>query len=98
LAGWLRFLCVGPLLWFGRISYSLYLVHENIGFVIMLKAHEAGLGHWAGFSLAFVSVIAIAWVLNMLVEKPGARMIAMWWKQRKSKDGLQPNYAVQPLS
>lgn len=84
LAGGLRFLCVRPILWFGSISYSLYLVHQNIGFVIMLKAHEAGLGHWSGFALALMIVVLLAWALNSWVERPVGRAIGQYWKSWKA--------------
>jgi peptidoglycan/LPS O-acetylase OafA/YrhL len=84
LSGYLRFLCVKPLMWLGGISYSLYLLHENIGFVIMLKAHDLGLGHWTGFGLALVIVTLLAWALNRWVERPMNRIIAGWWKRYKT--------------
>lgn len=88
--GWLRWLCVPPLLWFGGISYSLYLVHENIGFVIMLRAHDAGLNHWAGLALALVSVVLIGWAVNRWVERPAARIISAWWRSCPVRAALRP--------
>jgi peptidoglycan/LPS O-acetylase OafA/YrhL len=98
LAGWLRFLCVRPILWFGTVSYSLYLVHENIGFTIMLKAREAGLDHWTGFAMALATVVAMAWALNRFVERPAGRMIGNWWKEYKaSRSSSEQNDAAAVL-
>lgn len=82
LKGVLRFLCVRPLLWLGGISYSLYLVHQNIGFVIMLKAAGWGIGPWTSFAMAWVMAIGVGALLNRLVERPAQRAIERWWKAR----------------
>lgn len=85
LNGWLRFLCIRPLLWLGSISYSLYLVHQHIGFVIMLQTDAAGIAPDYGFALAFLSAICLAVLLNRYVEEPANRAIRNWWKQRGAK-------------
>lgn len=92
LVGWLRFLCVRPILWLGTVSYSLYLVHENIGFVIMLNAREAGLNHWTGFAMALATVVALAWALNRFVERPAGRMIGEWWKGLRASRSLATHH------
>ncbi|OYW86473.1 MAG: acyltransferase [Sphingobium sp. 32-64-5] len=83
LAGRLRFLGFGPLLWVGRASYPLYLVHENISFVIMLKATERGWNPWLGFWLAIVTVVLLGWLLHRYVELPANRWIMKKWQARK---------------
>ncbi|MEZ5654715.1 MAG: acyltransferase [Sphingobium sp.] len=83
LNGVLRFLCVRPVLWFGSISYPLYLVHENVGFVIMLKAHQVGLNHWVGFATALAIVVALAWLLHVYVERPVGDRLSCRWKNRQ---------------
>lgn len=88
LGGTMRFLCVAPLLWFGEISYPLYLVHENIGFVILLKGQALGVNHWISFGAALVAVVLLAWALHVFVEAPAGRAITKWWKGRSvSEDG-----------
>lgn len=93
--GRLGFICVRPLLWVGGISYSLYLVHQHIGFVIMLKAGEAGVGPWAGFLLAIGTVLVLGAMLNRCVERPAARILANWWKGRNDRPPLVPP-AIHP--
>lgn len=85
--GKLGFLCVRPLLWIGSISYSLYLVHQNIGFVVMLKADAAGLSPWLGFALAIAIAISLGAAVNHYVEKPAAKAIMAWWKRRREPVG-----------
>jgi peptidoglycan/LPS O-acetylase OafA/YrhL len=81
--GKLRFLCVRPLTWVGGISYSLYLVHQNIGFVIMLKADAAGLSPWVGFGLAILVAFTLGTLVNRYVERPAARWIMQRWERRR---------------
>jgi len=86
LAGVLRFIAVRPLLWFGAISYPLYLVHENIGFVILLKAQAAGLDHWSALALALAIIVPLATVLHYGVEMPAGRwIVARWSAHRRAR-------------
>ncbi len=83
LAGALRFLSVRPLLWLGTISYPLYLVHENIGFVILLKSQAAGLDHWTALALALAVIVPLAAALHYAVEMPASRWISSRWTARQ---------------
>lgn len=85
IAGRLRFLCVRPLLWLGGISYSLYLVHQHIGFVVMLKADELGIDPWVGCALAIAIALSLAVGLNRFVERPAQRAIERWWRARSPR-------------
>lgn len=62
-----RLLRWGPLIWFGTISYPLYLLHQNIGFGIIDRT-IAPLGQWGSRFLAFAVVVLLAWVVHELVE------------------------------
>jgi peptidoglycan/LPS O-acetylase OafA/YrhL len=84
LRGWLRFLCIRPLLWVGGISYSLYLVHEHVGFVIMLTSDRLGLSPWIGFTLAIAVAFALGTLVNRYVERPAATAILAWYKRRQT--------------
>ncbi|MBK5265002.1 MAG: acyltransferase [Alphaproteobacteria bacterium] len=87
LAGWMRFLCVRPLLWLGTISYPLYLVHQHIGFVIMLKADATGIAPGYGFVVALASALLLAVLINHYIEEPANRAIRSWWKHRSRIPG-----------
>ena len=90
LGGVLRPFCVRPILWLGEISYSLYLVHENIGFVIMLRAQAAGINHWMSLAMALSTVVLLGWLLNRYVEKPAGSWLMQYyreWKRRRIGPG-----------
>jgi peptidoglycan/LPS O-acetylase OafA/YrhL len=86
--GRLRWLCLSPLIWVGQISYSLYLVHQNIGFTIMLKADEAGLDPLVGYGLALGAAFVLGALVNRIVERPASRYLLGLWKSRQASHGL----------
>lgn len=62
-----RVLSFGPMVWFGKISYPLYLVHWPI--IILMREIMADYGlvwRWGSFAVA----IALAWVIWRFVESP----------------------------
>lgn len=87
--GWLGWICVPPFLWLGRISYSLYLVHQHIGFTIMLRAGAADIGPVAGYVLAVAIVLLLGQLVYHYVERPAARYLLDRWKRRSGSAGRE---------
>ncbi|MEC3950611.1 acyltransferase family protein [Sphingobium sp. HWE2-09] len=83
--GKLRFLALRPLIWLGGISYSFYLIHQHVGFVVMLEFARAGYSPWIGFAAAFLVALGLGTVINRLVERPAGEAIIAWWKRRRDK-------------
>ncbi|NML10972.1 acyltransferase [Sphingobium sp. AR-3-1] len=81
--GRLRFLSVQPLIWLGGISYSFYLIHQHVGFVVMLEFAKAGYSPWLGFAAAFTVALTLGTVINRMVERPAGEAIIAWWKRRR---------------
>ncbi|MFC3440314.1 acyltransferase family protein [Sphingobium rhizovicinum] len=81
--GHLRFLAIRPLIWLGGISYSFYLIHQHVGFVVMLKFAHAGFSPWIGFAAAFLVALLLGTAINRLVERPAGEAILAWWKRRR---------------
>lgn len=86
IGGRLRFLAIRPLVWLGGISYSFYLIHQHVGFVVMMKVAGAGYGPWAGFAAAFAVALALGTAINRLVERPAGEAILNWWRHRRARD------------
>ncbi|MCE7795670.1 acyltransferase [Sphingobium sufflavum] len=80
--GRLGWLCARPLLWLGGISYSLYLVHQNIGFVVMLNSDRLGLHPAVGYGLATATAVLLGALLNRTVERPVGAWIMRRWAAR----------------
>jgi peptidoglycan/LPS O-acetylase OafA/YrhL len=68
--------------WLGSISYTLYLLHENIGWAVQLQLRDLGVDR----NLAIVCVVALslalATALTKLVEQPAMAWIRQRWRQR----------------
>ncbi|WP_284945814.1 acyltransferase family protein [Acidisoma cladoniae] len=63
------------LLWFGRVSYPLYLIHAPIQRLLMLVITPESRGHWWAFSVFWIMPalglpILAAWALHHWVETP----------------------------
>ena len=85
IAGCLRWIAARPLLWMGGISYSFYLIHQHVGFVVMLKMAEHGYSPWLGFLSAFLLALTLGAAINRLIERPAGEAILAWWRRRREK-------------
>jgi peptidoglycan/LPS O-acetylase OafA/YrhL len=66
-AGKLKFIINHVTVFFGNISFSLYLIHQTIGLVVI--AFLLPYMHWGiVFGVALLLVIALAYFINRLVE------------------------------
>lgn len=85
----LRFFHQPLLLWLGRISYSVYLLHIPVlylvfGAVTQLNGH---IGGWKFLALALpgtlLATIALSAVTYRFIERPGMRWAAAWPNRRR---------------
>lgn len=85
IAGRLHFLSLRPLVWLGGISYSFYLIHQHVGFIVMLEVAKAGYSPWIGFFAAFAVALLLGTAINRVVERPAGEAILGWWKRRRER-------------
>ena len=83
----LEWIAIRPLIFFGTISYPLYLIHCNIGYVIM--RHLSGSSRIVQLTVASISVLLLASLLTFAVEQPCRRAIRTWYKNLKRKIGSE---------
>lgn len=89
-AGRLPWLAKPPLLWLGRLSYCLYLVHQNIGYAIIDLSYHLGLPGPAAVALALATAIALASLMHHAVERPALS----WFRQYRERKRPQPRTAA----
>jgi peptidoglycan/LPS O-acetylase OafA/YrhL len=84
LKGWLTFLALPPLLFLGSISFSLYVLHQNIGYVVMreLYALEFILPAWIILGAPLILSIVLAAVFTFCIERPALRFIRQHYHNR----------------
>jgi peptidoglycan/LPS O-acetylase OafA/YrhL len=81
--GSLAFLNNRALVFLGTISYTLYLVHENIGWALMLRLEKSGLDANAAIAVTLAVALLLATLLTKLVEQPAMRWVRERYRQRK---------------
>lgn len=82
ISGKLRWLAKRPFVFLGTISYSLYLIHQNIGYTIIRAAYGYELPPLVGIVAAVACSIALATAVNQWVETPAMAWIRETWKNR----------------
>lgn len=82
-AGALRWLTWRLLLFLGFISYPLYLVHQNIGFLVIRRLEAAGWQPEAAVAVALAVALLLATAITHLVEQPALRLYRQW--RRKTR-------------
>jgi peptidoglycan/LPS O-acetylase OafA/YrhL len=84
--GRLVWLQSAPFTFLGMISYSLYLVHQAVGFdIIWHVEHDV---HWSSTVAIFMAMGAsaiLATLITFTVERPAMRWIRDQWKLRRTR-------------
>ncbi len=87
--GHLSFLNARPLIFLGAISYSWYLLHQNIGYVVIYQLQAANINIYWAIAAALLISIGLAAMLTYLIERP-----IMRWIRDKYKNSI----ALQKLA
>jgi peptidoglycan/LPS O-acetylase OafA/YrhL len=71
------------LLFFGSISYPLYLLHQNVGYaIIRYLSQNLGVNSNVAILAAIASMIAVATAVARLIEQPSLRFLRRFYNQR----------------
>jgi peptidoglycan/LPS O-acetylase OafA/YrhL len=78
-----RFVLTRPLIvFFGVISYSLYLIHQNIGYVVLRQMYGLNYSPFTAIPAAVVVSLVLATFITFAIEKPAMRAIRTMWRRR----------------
>ncbi|MEV5300658.1 acyltransferase family protein [Amycolatopsis methanolica] len=61
--------------WFAGISYGVYLLHQELGYILAKALQLAGLPGWGRLPLVLGAAIGAGWLLTKFVERPAHRWL-----------------------
>jgi peptidoglycan/LPS O-acetylase OafA/YrhL len=64
---------------FGWVSYSLYLLHQYIGYVVIHQLEARGISATVAIVIAGIVVLVLATALSRWIEYPGQQAIRSWY-------------------
>ena len=71
------------LLFFGSISYPLYLLHQNVGYAIIRYLNQnLGVNSNVAILAAIATIVAVATAVARLIEQPSLRFLRRLYNQR----------------
>ncbi len=83
----IKILASKPLIWLGTISYSLYLIHQNIGYVIINEMRFFGiLNPVTIIIIPLLTSLLVATLMQRYIEKPSLAFIRNTWKYSRLRD------------
>lgn len=91
--GRLPWLGAGPLLFISGISYPLYLLHNNLGCVVIHELDRWGLPSNVAFALAIAFALATASLVTKYFERPLSRQMRSAWqsvREYRKRQGIDP--------
>lgn len=89
--GRLGWIIAAPLLYLGDISYPLYLLHHNIGYILISRMQQAGFTARPWLLVPVLVSLLLATAVNLLVEKPSRRLLRDKWKRSALRARLVSN-------
>lgn len=89
--GFLDRIATRPMLLLGSLSYSLYLIHQNLGYGIIDWGYRQQLPGQVSVALALGVALTLAYIVHRWVEKPALK----WFRDNRRKSAVD-NIAVSP--
>jgi peptidoglycan/LPS O-acetylase OafA/YrhL len=83
--------------YFGTISYSLYLIHQKIGYVIINKFYAYEVNPMLGVCAAIIVSIVLAHLIVVLVEKPSLNYLRRFYKNNRILKWLAKKLVAIPV-
>ena len=65
--------------WLAGISYGVYLVHQTVGYVLMRRLQDVGVGPLLQSAAMLVTAVLLGWLLTRLVERPAHGALMRTW-------------------
>jgi peptidoglycan/LPS O-acetylase OafA/YrhL len=92
--GRLPLLASRPLVALGRVSYPLYLLHQALGWWVIVSLQQAGLGPALSIAIAIALSVAAGFLMHHAVEAPAMAALRAWRSRRQDARGRQGDDAA----
>jgi peptidoglycan/LPS O-acetylase OafA/YrhL len=73
--------------WLAGISYGVFLTHQTIGYVVMRRLQDLGVGPTLQTAAMILTGVLAGWLLTRLVERPLHRALMHWWDRVPARYG-----------
>lgn len=70
--------------WLGAISYPLYLMHHNLGYLAFHQLDDIGVSAPAIFVIVLCGAVLAASIFTRYFERPIMKLFRDWYRQRKN--------------
>ncbi|MEQ3554242.1 acyltransferase [Pseudonocardia nematodicida] len=78
--------------WLAGISYGVYLMHQTVGYVLMRRLQDLGVGPVLQSAAMVTAALLLGWALTRTVEQPAHRALMGWW-DRRAERSREPAHA-----
>ena len=79
--GYIKWISFKPLVFLGNISYSLYLIHQNIGYAIIKRLYGYNIHPHTSIIIATILSMIIAITMTFFIEIPALKLIKNKYRQ-----------------
>lgn len=81
-----------PLVFLGTISYTLYLLHQNIGYAVIRRLSQLGVNSYLAIAAAIVLSVGLAALVSFVIERPANEAL----RARTPRKVIKPVEAPTP--
>jgi peptidoglycan/LPS O-acetylase OafA/YrhL len=78
---YLKFITIKPLVFLGMISYSLYLIHQNVGYAIIRELYKFDVHPYLSIAIAACISITLAITMTFAIEQPALHFLRTKYRQ-----------------
>ena len=71
------------LVYLGALSFPLYLIHQNIGYIVIQKLESLGILHEVFLAVPLGNSLIFAHIILHYVEKPSHNVLFKFYKERQ---------------
>ncbi|MFC0108122.1 acyltransferase family protein [Kibdelosporangium aridum] len=84
--------------WLAGISFGVYLIHQQLGFIVARTLLDLGATPLERFAASFALAVVLGWLLTKLVERPVHRLLTQSHAGKLGRSPASPVPSPRPIS